>query len=111
MLTPAQLAAALNISERQVSRLTSAGMPCQPVGARGKRYVLDECRNWLKDNFSCLTQGQKTGATPSASRSAAREYIAASRRAHLRVTPSDLTQSLEAPCQSSEPRLSLVTPA
>lgn len=49
MLTPAQLAAALSISERQVSRLTSAGMPCQPVGVRGKRYVLDECRNRLKD--------------------------------------------------------------
>ncbi len=39
MLTPAQLAADLGISTRQVQRLVSAGMPVLPVGDRAVRRL------------------------------------------------------------------------
>lgn len=109
MLTPAKLAAALDISERQVHRLTSAGMPCVPVGARGKRYDLEECKNWLKDNHTCLSNQQKPEAGRSVSASAVNAFTAAYRRAHLRVKPSSSKPNSDQPSQEVERRLSLVT--
>ena len=89
MLTPAKLAAALDISERQVQRCVAAGMPFQPVGARGKRYDLDECKQWLRENHKCLSSVQKTGAGRSVSASAVNAFTAACRQVHLRVRPSE----------------------
>lgn len=97
MLTAAQLAAELQISERQVQRLSAAGMPCQPVGARGKRYVLDECRNWLRDNYSCLSNAHQQVAGTSTSASAVKEYTAAYRRAQVRVKPSESKPNSDQP--------------
>lgn len=110
MLTEAQLAAELQISTRQVQRYTAAGMPCQPVGVRGKRYDLGECRNWLKDNYTCLSSQQKQGATKSPSASIVKEFTAAYRRAQVRVKPSESRQNSDQPSAETERRLSLVTP-
>lgn len=108
-LTPAELAAALRISTRQVDRLVSAGMPCQPVGARGKRYDLHACKQWLKDNHQCLSNQQKPVAGRSVSASVVNAYTDASRRAHLRVKPSSLKQNSDQLSPEAERRLSLVT--
>lgn len=110
MLTEAELAAALKISARQVQRLTSAGMPVIPIGTRGKRYDLDECKNWLKDNYTCLSNAQKAGATKSAYASAANAFTDASRRVHLRVKPSESKPNLEQHSAETGPLLSLVIP-
>lgn len=46
VLTPRQLAAWLQVSERQLDRLE--GMPCVYVGgARSKRYVVRDVLEWL----------------------------------------------------------------
>ena len=48
MFTRQQLCAALAISESTVRRLEAQGLPCTPIGVRGKRYDLDECKAWLR---------------------------------------------------------------
>lgn len=92
MLTPAQLAAMLGISTRQVQRLVSAGMPALPVGVRAVRYDADACRAWLQANHetiaACLSNAQPKAATKSLSASAVSGFTDACRRAQLRVTPS-----------------------
>lgn len=110
MLTPSELAVALRISERQVQRYTSAGMPCQPVGVRGKRYDLESCKDWLKDNYKCLSNQPKAEAGRSVSASAVNEFTAACRQAQLRVRPSSSKPSCDQPSHEAERRLSLVTP-
>ena len=109
MLTPSELATALRISERQVQRLTADGMPFQPVGARGKRYDLEQCKAWLRENHTCLSNKQKQAASKSVSASAVNAFTDACRRAHLRVRPSESKPSCEQPSAETERRLSLVT--
>lgn len=46
-LTRQQLCAELAISESTVRRLEVAGLPCTPIGRRGKRYDLAEVKTWL----------------------------------------------------------------
>ncbi len=68
-LTRQQLCAALTISESTVRRLELDGMPYTPIGVRGKRYDLDECKRWLMSVNGCksavfyteITQGNLTG--------------------------------------------------
>jgi phage terminase Nu1 subunit (DNA packaging protein) len=110
MLTAAQLAAALSISERQVQRLAAAGMPVQPIGARGRRYDLEECRQWLRENHACLSNAQKPEAGKSLSASVVNAFTAASRQVQVRVRPSESRLKSDPPSDGSEPRLSLVTP-
>lgn len=59
LLTPAELAAHLRISERQVQRLAAAGMPRVPVGARGVRYDAAACAAWLQANPHAHPQRQR----------------------------------------------------
>lgn len=99
MLTPAELAAYLSISVRQVQRLRAAGMPATPVGARSIRYDHAQCMAWLQANQDSLCH---TASTPAAdlrslSASAARDYTDACRRAQLRVTPSESKPSCGLP--------------
>lgn len=86
-LTRQQLCAALTISESTVRRLELDGMPYTPVGVRSKRYDLDECKRWLRDN-QCQTGSTKTDGGTSASWSTAKEFTESCRRVQLRVTPS-----------------------
>lgn len=109
MLTAAQLASALGISERQVYRLGSEGMPSVPIGARGRRYDLEECRNWLRESYPCLSRERRPVAGRSASASTISEFTDACRRVHLRVKPSVSKPNCEAPSAEVERRLSLVT--
>jgi hypothetical protein len=109
MLTAVELASALKICERQVQRLVAAGMPWQPVGARSKRFDLDECRLWLRINYQCLSSQPKPGVMKYPSASIVKEYTDASRRAQVRVRPSEFKQSSSPPSTETAPRLSLVT--
>jgi phage terminase Nu1 subunit (DNA packaging protein) len=86
VLTAAALAAALGISERQVQRLRAAGMPSLPIGSRGKRYDVEECKRWLREQ-KCQSERPPQADTKSLSPSAVDAYTAAFRRAHLRVLP------------------------
>lgn len=111
MLTAAQLAAALGVSERQVNRLVNAGLPSTPVGARGRRYDLAECQRWLRESYQpCPSNAPRPAAGKSVSASAVNAYTDAYRRAHLRVRPSALKQSCESHSPETERLLSLVTP-
>lgn len=87
-LTRQQLCAALTISESTVRRLECAGMPYTPVGIRAKRYDLDECKQWLRENQCQSGQTNKGGGT-SALWPEASEFIASYRKAQLRVMPSN----------------------
>ena len=109
MLTAAQLAAALGISERQVNRLVNAGLPSTPVGARGRRYDLAECQQWLRESYQCPSKPTRREAGKSVSASAVNAYTDAYRRAHLRARPSGSRLKSESPSLDSEPLLSLVT--
>ena len=82
-LTQSGIAAALGISTRQVQRLN---LPHTPVGTRGKRYDLAECKQFLRDNHPCQSSARlPAGRLLSASTIA--DYTDACRRVHLRVMP------------------------
>lgn len=91
-----QLCVALGVSESTVRRLELLGLPFTPVGIRAKRYDLDECKAWLRTHQHQATPHQQpcpsgktnAGGTTSVSWSTGSEYIARSRRTHLRVMPS-----------------------
>lgn len=46
-----QICAELGVSESTVRRLEQQGLPFTPVGARSKRYDLEECKAWLRESF------------------------------------------------------------
>lgn len=85
-LTRQQLCAALGISESTVYRLEQGGLPYTPIGIRGKRYNLAECKAWLREN-QCQS-GKKTASGTSGSWSAGSGFTDACRKVHLRVMPS-----------------------
>jgi phage terminase Nu1 subunit (DNA packaging protein) len=88
-LTPAELAAHLRISVRQVQRLVSAGMPSIPTGARGRVYDPDACEQWLTLNpDACRTEKTQKAVTTSSFASAAAAFTEKCRLAQLRTTPS-----------------------
>ena len=83
-----QICAALGVSESTIRRLEQAGLPYTPVGARSKRYDLEECKSWLKGNQIC--QSGKTARVNSTSESwsMAKEFTESCRKVQLRVMPS-----------------------
>jgi phage terminase Nu1 subunit (DNA packaging protein) len=85
-LTRQQLCAALAISESTVRRLEQSGLPCTPVGVRGKRYDLAECKRWLREH-QCQPGSTKTAVAMPELWSAANAFTESYRRAHLRVMP------------------------
>lgn len=87
-LTRQQLCAALTISESTVRRLERDGMPYTPVGVRAKRYDLDECKAWLRENQPCQSGPTRKDAGTSALWSTGAEFTASCRRTQLRVLPS-----------------------
>lgn len=86
-LTRQQLCAAMQVSESTVRRWELDGLPYTPIGARGKRYDIGETKRWLR-NRQCHTGQTSKGASMSASWSGADGFIAACRKAQLRVMPS-----------------------
>lgn len=107
-MKPAELAVALDISTRQVQRLTAAGLPYTPTGAAGKSYDLQECKAWLRENAGCLSTRQKTVATKSTSVFAGNAFTDACRKVQLRTTPSS-SRPRSAQHSGEAPPLSLVT--
>ncbi len=91
-LTRQQLCAELAISESQVMRLERLGLPFTPVGARGKRYDLAECKEWLRNN-PCQSGKTRMADSTSERWSGVREFTEFSRSMQLRVTPSTLKHS------------------
>jgi len=107
-LTRQQLCAQLAISESTVRRLELLGLPFTPIGARGKRYDLEEVQRWLRampmragaapgvgaagpghsGEQQCPSGSTSKAGGTSASWRAADAYTACWRRAHLRVMPS-----------------------
>jgi len=87
-LTRQQLCAALGISESTVRRLELDGLPFTPVGLRAKRYNLAEVKAWLKTHQPCQPGKINKAVGTSALWSAANEFTASCRKAHLRVMPS-----------------------
>lgn len=88
-LTRQQLCSALSISESTVRRLELAGLPNTPIGLRGKRYNLDECKCWLRAHHAALTLAPR-GIAGSASlcQRTGNEFSDACRKMRLRVMPS-----------------------
>lgn len=110
MLTAAQLAAALGVSERQVNRLVHAGLPSTPIGARGRRYDLAECQRWLRESYQpCPSNAHRPAAGKSVPASVVNAYTDAYRRAQLRARPSGSRPNYEQPSADTPPPLSLVT--
>lgn len=87
-LTRQQLCAALSISESTVRRLELAGLPFTPIGIRGKRYDLEECKQWLRANHAALVPA-RSGHLASDREAAGQKFIEASRKMKLRVVPSE----------------------
>lgn len=90
-ITRQQLCAALAISESTVRRLELEGLPCTPVGRRGKRYDLAECKKWLRERQPpCQPGSTNTVVGTPALWSASSAYIESSRSVQRRVMPSGL---------------------
>lgn len=84
-----QLCAAMNVSDSTVGRWLLAGLPYTPVGVRGKRFDLAECRTWLREQYQpCPSGSTKQEGATSASWSPAAVFTESFRKVHLRVTPS-----------------------
>lgn len=97
ILTAAQLATHMNVSVRHIERCAAAGMPSISVGARAKRYDPAACMAWLAENSGALSQCPSNARPKAASKfvsaSAVNALTAASRRALLRLTPSESNRS------------------
>lgn len=94
-LTRQQFCAKLRISESTVRRMERDGLPYTPVGSRGKRYDLAECKRWLRERACQSGPISKAGAT-SGSWSPGSEFTASFRQTHLRVMPSNSKPKSEA---------------
>lgn len=98
-LNRAQLCAAMAVSDSTVGRWLLAGLPYTPVGVRGKRFNLAECRTWLREHYQTTTTpacqlGQTNKAAGMlASWSPANAFTESCRQVQLRVTPSALRQN------------------
>ena len=88
MLTPAELAAHLRVSERTVTRRVADGCPSMLVGAR-RRFDLAAVTAWTQERATpCRSAEMPKAAGTRRSVSAASAFIDASRKVQLRVMPS-----------------------
>lgn len=88
-LNRAQLAAAMGVSDSTVGRWLAAGLPHTPIGVRGKRFDLAECRAWLRSQYPLMQPAQASKpANKSMLQSPAATYTEAAGRVHQRVKPS-----------------------
>lgn len=86
MLTPAELAAAMRVSTKTVSRWDAAGCPCEWAGAR-RRYDLAAVQAWNRERACRSEETPKVDTTPKFA-SAAAAFTDACRSVQLRVMPS-----------------------
>lgn len=83
-LTRQQLCAEMTVSESTVMRWERDGLPYTPIGKRGKRYNLDECKQWLRSRGPIVPADHASAPWPGAN--AFTEYC---RKVKLRVYPSE----------------------
>lgn len=108
MLTPAELAAHLRCSERTVARMVRDGCPSMLVGKR-RRFDLAAVTRWIEAQAAaCPSSHSRPERGTLLSASTASAFIDASRRVHLRVTPSSSKPTSGQPSAGAS-RLSLVT--
>ena len=86
MLTPAELAAHLRVSERTVARMVLDGCPSMLVGSR-RRFELAPVTAWITERAACPPEKTLKDAGTRRLASAANAFTDVSRRAHLRVMP------------------------
>lgn len=91
MMTPAELAAHLRVSERTVARMVLDGCPSMLVGSR-RRFELATVIAWTIERACQPEKTLKDAGTPRLV-SAANAFTGASRRVQLRVTPGASKQS------------------
>lgn len=85
----AQLAAAMGVSDSTVGRWLAAGLPHTPIGVRGKRFDVAECRAWLRAQYPQLQAGQRPAPVGRpAPQSPAATFSEAASRMRLRVKSS-----------------------
>jgi excisionase family DNA binding protein len=90
MLTPAELAAALKVSERTVARMVMDGCPSMLVGSR-RRFDLTAVITWtIQRAESCPQEKTTLAAGTQRSASTVNAFIDASRKVRVRVMPSVL---------------------
>jgi excisionase family DNA binding protein len=87
MMTPAELAAHLRVSERTVARMVLEGCPSMLVGSR-RRFELPDVIAWTTERAACLPEKTPMAVGTQRHASAVADFTAASRRVQLRVTPS-----------------------
>jgi phage terminase Nu1 subunit (DNA packaging protein) len=92
MLTPSELAAAMRVSTKTVSRWDVAGCPCEWAGSR-RRYDLAAVQAWNRERATCRSEEtpKADGTQKHAFNSAV--FTDACRKVQLRVTPSASKQS------------------
>lgn len=100
--TAADLASSLKISERQVQRLVQSGLPYTPIGKRGKRFDLEECRRWLREFYKCQSPEAKRQGSKYLSASTIDAFTAVSRRVHLRAMPSESKPNSDSPQEDAK---------
>lgn len=93
MLTPAELAAHLKISERTVARMVNDGCPSM-LARKRRRFDLAAVLAWMQTE-GARCQSEKTPKADGMPRlaSTAGAFTAACRQVQLRVMPSALKQS------------------
>ena len=91
MLTPAQLAAAMNVSTRTLARWDTRGCPCEWAGSR-RRYDLTAVQGWNREQ-ACQSEKTPVVAGTQKSVSIAGDFTASYRKVQVRVMPSSSRQS------------------
>jgi excisionase family DNA binding protein len=93
MLTPAELAAHLRVSERTVARMVADGCPSMLVGSR-RRFDLAAVTAWTQHRAQqCPSDKTPTAVGMPKLASAVNAFTAASRKVQLRVMPNASKQS------------------
>jgi excisionase family DNA binding protein len=94
LLTPAELAASLRVSERTVARMVAEGCPSLLIGSR-RRFELMAVAAWTQAREKEKCQSDKTPMAAGMPKraSAVNAFTAASRKVQLRVMPSASKQS------------------
>jgi hypothetical protein len=88
LLTPADLAATLRVSERTIARMTADGCPSLLVRAR-RRYDLTQVTVWITERaYQCPSVKTPPATGTPRPASAVDAFTGAYRRAALRVMPS-----------------------
>jgi excisionase family DNA binding protein len=97
MMTPAELAAHLRVSERTIARMVTDGCPSILVGAR-RRFELAAVKEWAAQRAKeCQSSNSRQVRGISLSASTVSALIADSRRVQLRVRPGNSKPNSDSP--------------